>query len=44
MTMIEHDRRGNVVWLRLHHGKANALDVELLNALTDTFPGRLGEL
>ncbi|PWU20638.1 MAG: enoyl-CoA hydratase/isomerase family protein [Candidatus Rokuibacteriota bacterium] len=31
--MIEHERRGDIAWLRLHHGKANTLDLELLEAL-----------
>src|SRR5262245_39446935 len=33
--MIRRERRGDVVWLRLEHGKANAMDVELLLALGD---------
>ena len=35
--MIRRERRGDVTWLRLEHGKANALDVELLVALADAF-------
>ena len=33
--MIRRERRGDVTWLRLEHGKANAMDVELLVALAD---------
>ena len=32
--MIEVTRRGAVTMLRMAHGKANALDVELCDALT----------
>jgi len=33
-TMIEPTRKGDVLWLRMAHGKANALDLELLRGLT----------
>lgn len=33
--MIERETRGRVAVLRLHHGKVNALDVELLEAFVD---------
>jgi enoyl-CoA hydratase len=34
--MIETERHGNISLLRLHHGKASALDLEFLNALETT--------
>ncbi|GAA4249314.1 enoyl-CoA hydratase/isomerase family protein [Dactylosporangium darangshiense] len=37
--MIEVDEHGAVRVVRLHHGKVNALDLELLLALRDTFAG-----
>lgn len=33
--MIHHETEGNITLLRLEHGKANALDVELLEALVE---------
>src|SRR5262245_6730788 len=35
--MMTRERRGDVGWLHLHHGKANALDLEFLQALAEAF-------
>ena len=35
--MITRERRGEIDWLHLHHGKANALDLEFLRALAEAF-------
>jgi enoyl-CoA hydratase len=37
--MLELDKRGAVTVVRLAHGKVNALDVELLEAIADTMGG-----
>jgi enoyl-CoA hydratase len=40
--LITRERRGGVTWFHLRHGKANALDVELLLALADAFGEEAG--
>lgn len=41
--MIERDDRDGVTFLRLAHGPVNALDLELCDAVTETFAGLSGE-
>jgi enoyl-CoA hydratase len=39
MMMLDLEERGGITIVRLAHGKVNALDVELLEAITKTFGG-----
>jgi enoyl-CoA hydratase len=38
-ALLELEQRGKITIVRLAHGKVNALDVELLQAIADTFGG-----
>ncbi len=41
--MIERDDDSGVVVLRMHHGKVNAMDIDLLGAIVDRFAALEGD-